>query len=220
MIDIDKALIKRHSVRRYLDKPIEEQTLNLLKDYINKVEKESGITFQLVTNEPKAFKGPLAHYGKFESCSNYIIIKGPRGKETDVGYFGEKIVIFAQQIGLNTCWVALTYSRGKLDLKLEKGEKFYLLISIGYGRNRGVPRKTKPMEALCRVNGQMPEWFKNGMDYAMRAPTAMNQQKFLITLNDDGTVSLKSYLAPCHKIDLGIVKYHFELGAKVPVTYK
>ena len=57
------------------------------------------------------------------------------------------------------------------------------------------------------------KWFENGMDYAMRAPTAINQQKFLITLKD-GKVSFKSFFGPCHKIDLGIVKYHFELGTK------
>ena len=216
MLDINQAVIKRHSVRRYLDKPIESELVEKLNEFISQINKESGLCFQLVTNEPTAFTGPLAHYGKFENCSNYIIIKGPKGRDEDVGYFGEKIVIYAQQIGLNTCWVALTYSKKKLKLHLDlnKGEKFYLLISIGYGRNRGLPRKTKPMEKLCRVDCEAPEWFKNGMDFAMRAPTAINQQKFLVTLKD-GKVSFKSFLGPCHKIDLGIVKYHFELGTKI-----
>lgn len=216
MLDINQAVIKRHSVRRYLDKPIENELICKLKEFISQINTESGLDFELVTNEPKAFTGPLAHYGKFENCSNYIIIKGPKGREEDVGYFGEKIVIYAQQIGLNTCWVALTYSKRKLKLhlKLEKGERFYLLIAIGYGRNRGVPRKSKPMEKLCKIDCEMPEWFKNGMDFAMRAPTAINQQRFLITLKD-GVVSFKSFFGPCHKIDLGIVKYHFELGAKI-----
>ncbi len=219
-LEIDKAVVKRHSVRQYQDKPIEKELADRLNNFIDEINRESGLTFELVLNEPEAFTGPLAHYGKFENCFNYIVIKGPSGREEDVGYYGEKIVIFAQQIGLNTCWVALTYSKGKLNLKLNKGEKFYLLISIGYGRHRGLPRKSKPMEKLCTASGEMPQWFKNGMDFAMRAPTAINQQKFMITLLENGEVSAKSFFGPCHKIDLGIVKYHFELGAKIPIKWK
>ena len=219
-MDIKQAVIKRHSVRQYKDKEIEEELVCQLNNAIKEICEESGLDIQLILNEPKAFTGPLANYGKFENCKNYITICGKRGRETDVGYYGEKLVILAQMLGLNTCWVALTYSKGKLKLKLKKGEKFYLLISIGYGRHRGLPRKSKPMEELCRVNGKMPEWFKNGMDFAMRAPTAINQQKFMITLLENDEVEAKSFFGPCHKIDLGIVKYHFELGAKIPIKWK
>ncbi|MBO5286980.1 MAG: nitroreductase [Clostridia bacterium] len=212
-MDIKEAVIKRHSVRRYLDKPIEANLVEALKEKIEEINRESGLKITLVTDEATAFTGPLAHYGKFENCKNYFVICGKRGLEEKVGYFGEKLVIFSQMIGLNTCWVALTYKRGSVPIKAEKGERLYIVISVGYGRNRGLPRKSKPIERLCRVKGEMPEWFKNGMDFAMRAPTAINQQKFLITLEDDGRVRAKSLLGPCHKIDLGIVKYHFELGA-------
>lgn len=212
-MDIKEAIIKRHSVRRYLDKEIEESAVNGLKMAINDACRDSGLDIQLVLNEPNAFTGFLAKYGKFENCKNYITICGKKGREVDVGYFGERIVIAAQMLGLNTCWVALTYKKGKVPVKAKKGEKFYITISVGYGRNRGLPRKTKPMEKLCRVNTEAPKWFENGMDFAMRAPTAINQQKFLITLLEDGRVSAKARFGPCSKIDLGIVKYHFEIGA-------
>ena len=212
-MDIKEAIIKRHSVRRYLDREIEENVVNELKTVIDNVCQESGLDIKLVLNEPTAFTGFLAKYGKFENCKNYITICGKRGREGDVGYFGEKIVIAAQMLGLNTCWVALTYKKGNVPVKAKRGEKFYITISVGYGRNRGVPRKSKPMEKLCRVNGEMPQWFKDGMDFAMRAPTAINQQKFIITLLENGRVSAKARLGPCSKIDLGIVKYHFEIGA-------
>ena len=212
-MDIKEAIIKRHSVRRYLDKEIDKSTANELKIVINEACRDSGLDIQLVLNEPSAFTGFLAKYGRFENCKNYITICGKKGRETDVGYYGEKIVIAAQMLGLNTCWVALTYKKGKVPVKAKTGERFYITIAVGYGRNRGLPRKTKPMEQLCSVNGEMPEWFKNGMDFAMRAPTAINQQRFLVTLLDDNTVKAKAFFGPCSKIDLGIVKYHFEIGA-------
>ena len=73
------------------------------------------------------------------------------------------------------------------------------------------------MEQLCRLEEEgmeMPAWFRAGMEAAMTAPTAVNQQKFLLTLMRDGeTVKAKALMGPCSKMDLGIVKYHFEIGA-------
>ena len=60
----------------------------------------------------------------------------------------------------------------------------------------------------------MPDWFRAGVEAAMTAPTAINQQKFMLTLMRDGaTVKAAAGLGPYAKMDLGIVKYHFEIGA-------
>lgn len=213
-MDIKEAIIKRHSVRRYLDKEIDKQVVNELQGAISEASQESGLDIRLVLNEPNAFTGFLAKYGRFENCKNYITICGKKGQEEAVGYFGERIVIAAQMLGLNTCWVALTYKKGKVPVSAKKGEKLYITIAVGYGRNRGLPRKSKAMEELCNVQrDKMPAWFEGGMDFAMRAPTAINQQRFYITLVSDNTVRAEARLGPCSKIDLGIVKYHFEIGA-------
>ena len=68
------------------------------------------------------------------------------------------------------------------------------------------------MSELCRVQGDMPEWFRNGMEAAMLAPTAVNQQKFLFTLDDD-IVTAERTGGMYSLVDLGIVKYHFEIGS-------
>ena len=52
-----------------------------------------------------------------------------------------------------------------------------------------------------------------GIEFALYAPTAINQQKFIFELIGENTVCAKAKLGSCSKIDLGIVKYHFELGA-------
>ena len=59
----------------------------------------------------------------------------------------------------------------------------------------------------------MPDWFRKGMEAAQLAPTAVNQQKFLFTLSDGNTVTAKAIGGFYDKVDLGIVKYHFEIGA-------
>ena len=62
------------------------------------------------------------------------------------------------------------------------------------------------------TEGPAPYWFRKGVEAALLAPTAMNQQKFKFTLRGD-TVSAKAGMGFYTKVDLGIVKYHFELGA-------
>jgi hypothetical protein len=58
----------------------------------------------------------------------------------------------------------------------------------------------------------MPDWFRRGVEAAQLAPTAMNQQKFLFELNG-GKVKAIPMTGFYVKVDLGIAKYHFEVGA-------
>lgn len=213
-MELLEAIKIRHSVRSYTDRKIELEKANELCDLIEQCNKESGLNIRLCLNEPRAFSGFMAtHYGSFKNVNNYIIIGGKKCINFDekCGYYGEKVVLKATQLGLNTCWVALTYNKGACSVP--KGEKVICVISLGYGETSGSAHKSKPMEQLCKLNGEMPGWFRSGMEAAMLAPTAMNQQKFLITL-DKNNVSAKSLGGFYSKLDLGIVKYHFEVGAE------
>lgn len=213
-MDINEAIRNRHSVRSYLDKPIPVDIITELNSEISECNRESGLHIQLVTEEPEAFSSFMAHYGKFSGVKNYIALIGKKtpGLDEKLGYYGERIAIKAQQLGLNTCWVAMTFSKRKSKCVVDKGEKLVCVLSLGYGQTQGTAHKSKPIEQLCDVNGEMPEWFKKGMECAMLAPTAMNQQKFLFSLTDN-KISAKSTGGFYSKVDLGIVMYHFEVGS-------
>ena len=213
MIDLTQAMKDRHSVRSYISRPIDEDKAAALRDEIQKINTGSGLHFQLMLNEPQAFSGRLAHYGSFRNCGNYFAAAAKDGREVDIGYHGERLVLLAQQLGLNTCWVALTYSKGKVPVDRAPGEKLRIVIALGYGETQGVPHKSKMITSLCRVSGAMPDWFRRGMEAAMLAPTAVNQQKFRFTLVDQNTVKAGTAFGPYAKIDLGIAKLHFEIGA-------
>ena len=221
-MDLKEAMKLRHSVRSYKDKEIEPNIRKELNTLAEKCNHESGLNIQIFYNEPKAFSGMMAHYSKFNNVKNYIALVGKKGKnlEEKCGYYGEQLVLKAQQLGLNTCWVAMTYRKGKTPCIIEKGEKLCCVITLGYGKTQGVSHNSKPIEKLCNANGNMPEWFKKGMKAAQLAPTAMNQQKFLITLNKDDTVTFKALAGFYTKLDLGIVKYHFNIGADKTSTFE
>jgi nitroreductase len=213
-MDILEAIKSRHSVRSYTDRKIEGEILDQLKKTIDECNLNSGLNIQLCLNEPEAFSGFMAKYGKFKNVKNYIAIIGKKDKklEEKSGYYSEMIVLKAQCLGLNTCWVALTYNKSKSIAKINPGEKLLMVIAIGFGETNGVSHKNKPVEELCSVKGTMPDWFKRGMEAVQLAPTAMNQQKFRFELDGNkvkGIAGSGFYT----KLDLGIAKYHFEIGA-------
>lgn len=214
---MEKIVKERHSVRRYTDKKIEGEVLKELQKTIENCNKESGLRMKLLLNESKAF-GEF-HYGSFQNCKNYVVLIGNKNdKKLDekCGYYGEAVVLKAQELGLNTCWVALTYKKSAVPLALGNNEKLVIIIAIGYGENQGSAHKSKTFQNVSKTEeAKVPNWYKKGIEYALLAPTAINQQKFVFELKEDNIVSAKAKLGPCAKIDLGIVKYHFELGAGV-----
>lgn len=212
-MELIEAIKQRHSVRQYMDKKIEANILAELQAEIDACNKEGGLHIQLVTDEPKAFDSFMAHYGKFSGVTNYIALVGKKSDKLDelCGYYGERLVLKAQQLGLNSCWVAMTYKKIPDAFKVEKGEKLIVVISLGYGKTQGVDHTIKTAEQVSNVSDETSEWFRAGVEAALLAPTAMNQQKFKLTYAD-GKVTAKAGLGFYSKVDLGIVKYHFEIG--------
>lgn len=207
-MNIMEAMQARHSVRQYRDQPIDPQAVSALQKDIEECNKESGLHIQLVTNEPKAFDSFMAHYGKFSGVTNYIALIGKKGADLEekCGYYGERLVLKAQELGLNTCWVAMTYRKVKSAFTVGPDEKLCAVIALGYGKTQGFAHKSKSISEVSRVDGTMPDWFKKGVEAALLAPTAMNQQKFMFTL-DNGKVSAKPGTGFYSRIDLGIAKY-------------
>ena len=213
-----EAIDARHSVRAYQEKPINQETRRRLDEFAEKCNQESGLHFFIRYDDPDGFDSRLAHYGHFRNVRNYIVLAGNQrpGFDFDCGYYGEKIVLFAQQLGLNTCWAALTFNRKKVRELIPEGETMCMVIALGYGETQGSSRKSKTAgdvtEGEC---GQ--EWFAKGVEAALKAPTAINQQKFRFS-RDGEKVTLKTDGFGFYtKVDLGIVQYHFEIVSGHPV---
>lgn len=217
VMNVYEAAKARHSVRSYLDKSLEPEKVETLKQAVLKCNEQSGLNIQLCLDDPAAFDSFLARYGSFKNVKNYLALVGPKSESAEeaCGYYGQRLVLLAQMLGLNTCWVGGTYSKKKSAVRLGANEKLYLVISLGYGETQGKARKSKPLNVLCKsdIPGELPAWFAAAMETALLAPTAMNHQKFLLTLAGN-TVRAEALRGSYAKVDLGIVKYNFEIGAE------
>lgn len=215
MLEVIKA---RHSVREYKNIEIPEELVKTIQNEIDICNQEGGLHIQLLTNEPQAFSTLLPHYGHFRGVENYIALIGENTQNIyeKIGYYGEKLVLYIQGLGLNSCWVGVSFSKNNVrkNCAINDNEKLYCVISIGYGTSQGISHKIKNIEEVYKSKEkQIPQWFINGVEYALLAPTAMNQQKFMFELKNKNEVAATASKGFFSKVDLGIVKYHFELGA-------
>lgn len=210
-----EAIRARHSVRSYLPKPIEPDTLEKLRAILDECNRESGLHLQLLEDAGDTFKGIFLKASGLGSAPSAIACVGRDAEDLDerVGYYGEKAVLYAQQIGLNTCWVGMAKAKN-VPVEIPQGERLSIAIAVGYGESQGVPHKSKTPEQVSSAEGDAPEWFRKGVELALLAPTAINQQKFEIHLSADGNVTFSDLKGPFSKVDIGIVKYHFDVARR------
>ncbi|MBQ0040809.1 MAG: nitroreductase family protein [Clostridiales bacterium] len=209
-----KMIYERHSVRSYSDKKIEGEVLDKMMAAIDELQQESGIRIEFRESSRKVFTSPMMKLIGWKGDPGYIVLAGKDTDELDenCGYYGEKLVLYLQSIGLNTCWVGM-FKKGGLDIVLSADERPVITIAVGYGNDSGKPHKSKTINEVCDIS-DISEAFRNGVDAALAAPTAVNQQKFKISSVDGQPVITADGKGPFIKVDLGIVKYNFEVGYK------
>ncbi|MBQ8075118.1 MAG: nitroreductase [Oscillospiraceae bacterium] len=212
---ITEAIDARHSVRSYKDVPIPAEIRKQLDDFTETCNREGNLHIFIRYDDADGFDSRLAHYGSFRNVKNYIVLAGKKDDDFDIrcGYYGEKLVLFAQQLGLNTCWAALTFNKKKVKELIPAREALCMVIALGYGETAGTPHKSKKASDVISLADSQPEWFQKGVEAALKAPTAVNQQKFqFICFNEKVVVRAKG-LGTYTKVDLGIVAWHFEAAS-------
>lgn len=219
-MNLKEAIVSRHSVRQYLDQPIDAPEREKLDALIAECNAEGDLHIQAIYDDSACFPSLLAHYGMFRNARNYIALAG-KSSTPDLrgicGYYGQRIALAVQQMGLNTCWIGGSYKKKKTCAELAEDEELVCIIALGYGETQGKPRRSKPMSKLCNIpETEMPKWFRHGMMAAQLAPTALNQQGFFVTLEGDTVTVTATKKNAMAEIDRGIVRYQFEAGSGHP----
>ncbi len=209
-----EAIMQRHSVRNYTDRAIEPSKVMAIEEKIKELNDAGGLRLVFVEDAGKTYNKLFNRISGLGSAPSVIACAGTDAEDLDerVGYYGEKLVLFLQTLGLNTCWTG-TFNKKNIGVQLADDERLVIAIAVGYGKDAGKPHKSKDFEQVVTGKSERPEWFRSGVEMALLAPTAINQQKFTIRLNDDESVEFIDNGGVLSKVDLGIVKCHFEIGA-------
>lgn len=205
-MDLKEAMKNRHTVRKYKTTKIPEEIIKKLNSRIEENNKKYNISIKLIINDEKSSK----------DMKNYLILGGEESIQNlneKLGYCGCDIMLYAQTLGLNTWWIG---SHGNHVAQKLPNKKIIGMIVIGYGENNGNQHNSKKMEQVMEYQGKnIPDWFKNGINAALLAPTAMNKQDFKI-IGKGKEVKIICDMGMTKKYkgeDTGLIKYHFELGA-------
>ncbi len=211
-MDFKEAMGQRHMVRRYTDRPLPAEIVKELNGYIDKVNRSYGLSVELKTEDSSAFPAVIKLV-LAKGVRNYFIMAGKDAPDLDerLGYCGAGLMLYAQTLGLNTWWVGGTFSRKRME-EISHGNRVVGVVAVGYGQTQGVPHKTKKPDQVGSYSGDAPQWFRQGIDAALLAPTALAKQAFMIK-GSANQVSIQCDNGIFSGVDTGLVKYHFELGA-------
>lgn len=211
---IKEAIKERHMVRQYTDKAIPADIVELINARIAENNKKYDLELALAVGNSDGIGG-MAKLLLSRTVNNYIVLAGADASELDekLGYCGADLVLYAQTLGLNTWWVGGMFNgKGALKNLSNKEVRVNGVIAIGYGRTQGVPHKSKTAAEISEYNGDAPQWFVDGVDALLYAPTALNKQPYVVK-GEGNKVSISAGDGHFSGIDLGIGKYHFEVGA-------
>lgn len=211
-MDLKEAMQKRHMVRKYTDKSLSDELINKIKQRIEINNTAHNLNMKLMVNNKEGVSS-IIKLILAKGVNNFIILAGDNSSslEERLGYAGCDIMLYAQTLGLNTWWVGGTFNRGVS--KYVDNKKVTGIIAIGYGQTQGIPHKSKTVEDVSKYNGTIiPAWFINGVDSALLAPTALNKQEFMI-IGNGNKVKIECDNGIFTGSNVGLIKYHFELGA-------
>ena len=227
------AINNRVSQRAFLDKKIDRDTEDTLRNLVKACNKQSGLDMQLICGDPKPFSSKIKTLGRFSNVNNYIAMIGYEDDEfrqEKIGWFGEYLVLEALKMGLSSCWVSATYSPYKSACLMDEDEVMECVIALGYPsdedtkvtsafykvlsvKNKFVDSSKAPEDFYETDKERLPRWFIRGIDAVSKAPSAMNRQPVHFSYYDDKlTISVPGE-NETDLIDLGIAKMHFMLAA-------
>jgi len=240
-LNIIEAVRHRRSVRTFDGEALRPEDARRLTDFAVGVENPYGIpiAWRLLDAVENGLSSPV-----IAGARTYMAGKLRRTDHAEeaFGYAFEKIVLFAETMGLGTTWIAGTMNRAAFEraMELSDGEVMPCVSPLGYPAEKMSLRETV-MRRGVRADSRLPfgELFFDGswetslapgragellpaLEMVRLAPSAVNRQPWRVVLRDGkahfyekrsrGYVGADGW--DLQKIDMGIALCHFELGAQ------
>ncbi len=159
----------------------------------------------------------------------------------ELGYTGECAVLEAKRLGLDSCWIAGTFSKqiAKTFVSLAPGERVVAVAPLGNALpKRSITekamsgllssRKRKYLPEICpqlKENPALldtwPEWVQAALHAARIAPSGENCQPWRFHITEEHTIHIRyemtghamTWPAAMRRLDCGIAMAHIEIAA-------
>ncbi|MHC4187525.1 MAG: nitroreductase family protein [Planctomycetota bacterium] len=166
-MEVLEAIRKRYSCRAYLDKPIEQEKLDIILEaarlapsarnmqdwrFVIVSDPEIKKKVATCTNKPDVFKkaGVIVI-----ACSitDYVMRCGQPAGPIDVSIALEHISLQAAQLGLGTCWIgSFDLETVRKVLEIPEGVAVIELMTIGYPADEWKKPNREPVDKIASYN--------------------------------------------------------------------
>ncbi len=228
---LKEAIEVRKSSRNYLPVPLKEDVVDILEKRISEINEKSGLKIQLIQNSSEAFE---KSYLGIKGASSFLAMVGDRDMpylREKIGYYGEQLVLEATALGLGTCWLNITYTEELWKCQLEENDKLVVIVALGesaeeikhddaFAVNMSIHRSTRPIEYMYTADGEVPDWFIEGMKAVAKAPSSQNSQPVKFFYCSSKILAYVDSGSKSRNIELGIAELHFEIASGVKVFDK
>ena len=240
-MSILEVIRSRRSVRTFDGTELRAEDAQKILESAEKVENpyDIPITWKILDAKKNGLNSPV-----IVGTDVYIAGKMQRvpHAEEAFGYAFEKVVLFAESIGVGTTWIAGTMNRDAFEraMELKEGEVMPCVSPLGYPAKKMSLRESmmrKGVRADSRIDfgslffdgepgraltEEKAGALKEAFEAVRLAPSAVNKQPWRAVLSE-GCVHFYEKRSPGYvgengwdlqKIDMGIALSHFELAAK------
>lgn len=246
-MEFNKSIVdlikERKSTRTFDGRALEVDDLDKLNDYINEISKNIKIKarFKIVSNlgSGKEESKKLGTYGFISGANSYVIgiMDKSDNNALEFGYIFEKIILFATNLGVQTCWLGGTFSKENFQQisGLNENEFIPIISPLGYKKEKqrvfetamratiGADKR-KPWDELffnksiLPLNGNDVAEFNIPLEMVRLGPSASNKQPWRIVKDENMfhffVCRNKGYGIAGYDLqvsDIGIAKCHFDL---------
>jgi len=238
------AIKQRKSMRSYNGVALTDKDEQRIQAYISNPDNLKGIfgnEIKLYLNKSDGHKvEKIGTYGIIKKAPAYLVTVSKTSKEAlvDCGYVFEKLVLYLESIGLNTCWLGGTFNRNKINVEGAVGsdEMIPIISPVGYGaKKRTVVDKTFRKLAKSDQRKEFDTlFFKNDFNHRIEepslrevleqvriGPSASNEQPWRVVMTSDGKAHFYIGRTPDYgkgrlsydiqMVDIGIALSHYEI---------
>ena len=213
-MNLEETIYKRRSIRKYDDNPLEQETLDEIREFIGDIPVlNPDIKWSYEIVGPKNVKTLM----RWKAPHYLLIFSEPKQNYLqNIGFIFQQVDLFLQSKGIGACWIGA----GSPKNYENPNPEHEFVIMLAFGNPVGELYRNK--DQFKRKNlDEISDIADERLIPARLAPSAANSQTWYFKHNDDGSydiyrnrrrLNLNSRMVNWNKIDIGIALAHLYIS--------